>query len=57
MKKINRYSTEYEDLKARYFDWLETTTNPLPLRDYAREYEGIILMQRWAPTDVQISNT
>lgn len=43
MKKINRYSTEYEDLKARYFDWLETTTNPLPLRDYAREYEGIIL--------------
>lgn len=38
---MTREGIEYERLKERYFTWLETTEEPLNLKEYASQYEGI----------------
>jgi hypothetical protein len=34
---------EYEDLKNEYFDWLETSEEPLNMTEWAREYKCITI--------------
>ncbi len=44
MKKIIRFETEYEELKQRYFDWLQNSREPLNMADWAYLYEGVELV-------------
>lgn len=43
-KKITRYCEEYNQLKNEYFDWLENTSDPLNLCDWAYMYKNIIIL-------------
>lgn len=43
MREVVRMSIEYEEIKNRYFEWLEDSELPLNLYDYAVMFEAVIL--------------